>query len=167
MAWLLAGWGSPAPRQQSQISSPTGAVACAHRAAQSSCAWREGSLPACPAAACFPPQAFSAFFYTVDFIQTVMGRTVRLPSDLKDAAETICATSWGEVGSPGMVGRGGLLRAGHHPVLRAALGGGWVSSLGAGRGWLTAQVGMGSALASQMQPPRVLGHRNKAWTLLA
>ncbi|KFR10940.1 Ectonucleoside triphosphate diphosphohydrolase 2, partial [Opisthocomus hoazin] len=41
--------------------------------------------------------AFSAFFYTVDFIQTVMGRTVRLPSDLKDAAETICATSWGEL----------------------------------------------------------------------
>nr|XP_009666340.1 PREDICTED: ectonucleoside triphosphate diphosphohydrolase 2 isoform X2 [Struthio camelus australis] len=42
-------------------------------------------------------QAFSAFFYTVDFIQTVMGRLVRLPSDLKDAAETICATSWSEL----------------------------------------------------------------------
>ncbi|XP_068770587.1 ectonucleoside triphosphate diphosphohydrolase 2 isoform X1 [Struthio camelus] len=41
--------------------------------------------------------AFSAFFYTVDFIQTVMGRLVRLPSDLKDAAETICATSWSEL----------------------------------------------------------------------
>ncbi|NXK80365.1 ENTP2 diphosphohydrolase, partial [Amazona guildingii] len=41
--------------------------------------------------------AFSAFFYTVDFIQTVMGRSVRLPSDLKDAAEMICATSWSEL----------------------------------------------------------------------
>ncbi|XP_066188704.1 ectonucleoside triphosphate diphosphohydrolase 2 isoform X2 [Sylvia atricapilla] len=42
--------------------------------------------------------AFSAFFYTVDFIQTVMGRRVHLPSDLKDAADTICATSWSEAG---------------------------------------------------------------------
>ncbi|XP_072792840.1 ectonucleoside triphosphate diphosphohydrolase 2 isoform X3 [Taeniopygia guttata] len=42
-------------------------------------------------------QAFSAFFYTVDFIQTVMGRPVHLPSDLKDAAETICATSWSKL----------------------------------------------------------------------
>ncbi|NXW82488.1 ENTP2 diphosphohydrolase, partial [Alopecoenas beccarii] len=41
--------------------------------------------------------AFSAFFYTVDFIQTVMGRPVHLPGDLKDAAETICATSWSEL----------------------------------------------------------------------
>ncbi|XP_053852362.1 ectonucleoside triphosphate diphosphohydrolase 2 [Vidua macroura] len=41
--------------------------------------------------------AFSAFFYTVDFIQTVMGRPVHLPSDLKDAAETICATSWSKL----------------------------------------------------------------------
>ncbi|NXW33938.1 ENTP2 diphosphohydrolase, partial [Phaetusa simplex] len=42
-------------------------------------------------------QAFSAFFYTVDFIRTVMGRPVHLPSDLKDAAKTICATSWSEL----------------------------------------------------------------------
>ncbi|XP_054030415.1 ectonucleoside triphosphate diphosphohydrolase 2 [Dryobates pubescens] len=41
--------------------------------------------------------AFSAFFYTVDFIQTVMGKPVHMPSDLKDAAETICATSWSEL----------------------------------------------------------------------
>ncbi|XP_010140698.1 PREDICTED: ectonucleoside triphosphate diphosphohydrolase 2 [Buceros rhinoceros silvestris] len=41
--------------------------------------------------------AFSAFFYTVDFIQTLMGKPVHLPSDLKDAAETICATSWSEL----------------------------------------------------------------------
>ncbi|KAK2514181.1 hypothetical protein Q9966_015865 [Columba livia] len=57
--------------------------------------------------------AFSAFFYTVDFIQTVMGKAVHLPSDLKDAAETICATSWSEVGSSGMAGRRGLLHVGH------------------------------------------------------
>lgn len=63
----------------------------------------------------FLHQAFSAFFYTVDFIQTVMGKRVHLPSDLKDAAETICATSWSEVGSPGTVGRRGLLCVGHHP----------------------------------------------------
>uniref|UniRef100_A0A8B9NVB0 Ectonucleoside triphosphate diphosphohydrolase 2 n=1 Tax=Apteryx owenii TaxID=8824 RepID=A0A8B9NVB0_APTOW len=49
--------------------------------------------------------AFSAFFYTVDFIQTVMGRLVHLPSDLKDAAESICATSWSEVRSLGMMGK--------------------------------------------------------------
>ncbi|KFW82735.1 Ectonucleoside triphosphate diphosphohydrolase 2, partial [Manacus vitellinus] len=53
--------------------------------------------------------AFSAFFYTVDFIQTVMERPVHLPSDLKDAAETICATSWSEVGSLGTAGKRGLL----------------------------------------------------------
>ncbi|NXP47227.1 ENTP2 diphosphohydrolase, partial [Heliornis fulica] len=41
--------------------------------------------------------AFSAFFYTVDFIQTVMGRPVHLPSDLKDAATVICGTSWNEL----------------------------------------------------------------------
>ncbi|KAM7033655.1 ectonucleoside triphosphate diphosphohydrolase 2 isoform 3-T3 [Acridotheres tristis] len=58
--------------------------------------------------------AFSAFFYTVDFIQTVMGRPVHLPSDLKDAAETICATSWSEVGSLGTVGSRGLLHVGYH-----------------------------------------------------
>ncbi|KFV14071.1 Ectonucleoside triphosphate diphosphohydrolase 2, partial [Tauraco erythrolophus] len=41
--------------------------------------------------------AFSAFFYTVDFIRTVMARPVHLPSDLDDAAKTICATSWSEL----------------------------------------------------------------------
>ncbi|KAM9594940.1 ectonucleoside triphosphate diphosphohydrolase 2 isoform 2-T2 [Morphnus guianensis] len=45
----------------------------------------------------FLHQAFSAFFYTVDFIQAVMGTPVHLPSDLKDAAETVCATSWSEL----------------------------------------------------------------------
>ncbi|KAJ7409958.1 Ectonucleoside triphosphate diphosphohydrolase 2 [Pitangus sulphuratus] len=44
-----------------------------------------------------PGWAFSAFFYTVDFIRTMMERPVHLPSDLKDAAETICATSWSEL----------------------------------------------------------------------
>lgn len=60
-------------------------------------------------------QAFSAFFYTVDFIQTVMGRPVHLPSDLKDAADTICATSWSKVRSLGIVGRRRLLHVGYHP----------------------------------------------------
>ncbi|XP_009875623.1 PREDICTED: ectonucleoside triphosphate diphosphohydrolase 2, partial [Apaloderma vittatum] len=66
------------------------------------------NFTACPFSHCsfdgvFQPEvsgkfiAFSAFFYTVDFIQTVMGRSVRLPRDLKDAAETICATSWSEL----------------------------------------------------------------------
>lgn len=69
-------------------------------------------LPACPTGVSIP-QAFSAFFYTVDFIQTVMERPVHLPKDLKDAAETICATSWSEVGSPGTVGRRGVIHVGH------------------------------------------------------
>lgn len=71
-------------------------------------------------------QAFSAFFYTVDFIRTVMGRPVHLPSDLKDAAEIVCATSWSEVGSLGIVRRG-LLHVGYHPSFERALGGHWVS----------------------------------------
>ncbi|XP_037735747.1 ectonucleoside triphosphate diphosphohydrolase 2 [Chelonia mydas] len=41
--------------------------------------------------------AFSAFFYTVDFIQTVMKRRVASPDDLNAAAETICSTSWTEL----------------------------------------------------------------------
>lgn len=80
----------------------------------SGCWWQEGLLPTCPTVVPFLHQAFSAFFYTVDFIQTVMGRPVHLPSDLKDAAEMICATSWSEVGSLGMVGWRGLLHVGHH-----------------------------------------------------
>ncbi|NXT85220.1 ENTP2 diphosphohydrolase, partial [Zapornia atra] len=41
--------------------------------------------------------AFSAFFYTVDFIQTVMGTPVHLPSDLQNASRAICASSWNEL----------------------------------------------------------------------
>ncbi|KAM6243979.1 ectonucleoside triphosphate diphosphohydrolase 2 [Porphyrio hochstetteri] len=41
--------------------------------------------------------AFSAFFYTVDFIQTVMETPVHLPSDLENAARAICAASWNEL----------------------------------------------------------------------
>ncbi|TFJ99107.1 methyltransferase-like protein 12, mitochondrial [Platysternon megacephalum] len=42
-------------------------------------------------------QAFSAFFYTVDFIQTVMKRRVASPDDLNTAAEAICSASWTEL----------------------------------------------------------------------
>lgn len=48
-----------------------------------------------------------------------------------------------------------------HPWSRGRLGDS--SHMGPGE----AQVGMGSTLASQMQPPRASGHRSKAWTLLA
>ncbi|XP_038230831.1 ectonucleoside triphosphate diphosphohydrolase 2 [Dermochelys coriacea] len=41
--------------------------------------------------------AFSAFFYTVDFIQTVMKRRVASPKDLNAAAEEICSASWTEL----------------------------------------------------------------------
>lgn len=124
----------------------------------------------------FLHQAFSAFFYTVDFIQTVMGRPVHLPSDLKDAAMTICATSWSEVGTSGMAGGEGRFVWGITQALSTALGGGWVSWHPWSRGRVgddshmgpgEAQVGMGSTLASQMQPHRASGHRNKAQTLLA
>ncbi|XP_067417567.1 ectonucleoside triphosphate diphosphohydrolase 2 isoform X1 [Emydura macquarii macquarii] len=40
--------------------------------------------------------AFSAFFYTVDFIRTVMKRSVVLPDDLNAAAEAICNATWAE-----------------------------------------------------------------------
>lgn len=124
----------------------------------------------------FLSQAFSAFFYTVDFIQTVMGKAVHLPSDLKDAAETICATSWSEVGSSGTAGRRGLLHVGHclgserSPwrglcvLVPLELGkGGAGSYMRPGE----APMGMRSTLARQMQPCRASGHRNKAWALLA
>ncbi|XP_044848426.1 ectonucleoside triphosphate diphosphohydrolase 2 isoform X2 [Mauremys mutica] len=42
--------------------------------------------------------AFSAFFYTVDFIQTVMKRRVASPDDLNTAAEAICSATWTEAG---------------------------------------------------------------------
>ncbi|XP_032636049.1 ectonucleoside triphosphate diphosphohydrolase 2 [Chelonoidis abingdonii] len=41
--------------------------------------------------------AFSAFFYTVDFIQTVMKRRVASPDDLNTAAEAICSANWTEL----------------------------------------------------------------------
>uniref|UniRef100_A0A8C3SGA0 Ectonucleoside triphosphate diphosphohydrolase 2 n=1 Tax=Chelydra serpentina TaxID=8475 RepID=A0A8C3SGA0_CHESE len=45
----------------------------------------------------FIVSAFSAFFYTVDFIQKVMKRRVASPDDLNAAAEAICGTSWNEL----------------------------------------------------------------------
>uniref|UniRef100_A0A8C8RE81 Ectonucleoside triphosphate diphosphohydrolase 2 n=1 Tax=Pelusios castaneus TaxID=367368 RepID=A0A8C8RE81_9SAUR len=41
--------------------------------------------------------AFSAFFYTVDFIHTVMKRRVASPDDLSAAAEDICNATWDEL----------------------------------------------------------------------
>ncbi|XP_063172180.1 ectonucleoside triphosphate diphosphohydrolase 2 [Candoia aspera] len=41
--------------------------------------------------------AFSAFFHTVDFIQSVMKRPVDTPNDLREAAVDICGTTWNEL----------------------------------------------------------------------
>ncbi|KAJ7308106.1 hypothetical protein JRQ81_008614 [Phrynocephalus forsythii] len=41
--------------------------------------------------------AFSAFYYTVDFIQSVMGRHVATPSDLEEAVVEVCNTTWAEL----------------------------------------------------------------------
>ncbi|KAK9392251.1 ectonucleoside triphosphate diphosphohydrolase 2 [Crotalus adamanteus] len=41
--------------------------------------------------------AFSAFFYTVDFLRSVMKRQVATPNDLKEAAEALCSTPWSEL----------------------------------------------------------------------
>ncbi|XP_061460120.1 ectonucleoside triphosphate diphosphohydrolase 2 isoform X2 [Rhineura floridana] len=41
--------------------------------------------------------AFSAFFYTVDFIQSQMKRHVDTPRDLEDAAIDICSATWPEL----------------------------------------------------------------------
>ncbi|XP_025021737.1 ectonucleoside triphosphate diphosphohydrolase 2 [Python bivittatus] len=41
--------------------------------------------------------AFSAFFYTVDFIRSVMNRPVATPDDLREAAGDICSTTWTEL----------------------------------------------------------------------
>ncbi|XP_015682095.1 ectonucleoside triphosphate diphosphohydrolase 2 [Protobothrops mucrosquamatus] len=41
--------------------------------------------------------AFSAFFYTVDFLRSVMKRQVATPNDLKDATEALCSTPWSEL----------------------------------------------------------------------
>ncbi|XP_070614546.1 ectonucleoside triphosphate diphosphohydrolase 2 [Erythrolamprus reginae] len=41
--------------------------------------------------------AFSAFFYTVDFLRSVMKRQVATPSDLREGAEAICSTPWSEL----------------------------------------------------------------------
>ncbi|ETE60562.1 Ectonucleoside triphosphate diphosphohydrolase 2, partial [Ophiophagus hannah] len=42
-------------------------------------------------------KAFSAFFYTVDFLRSVMKRQVATPNDLKEGAEDICTTPWSEL----------------------------------------------------------------------
>lgn len=101
----------------------------------------------------------------MDFIQTVMERPVHLPSDLKDAAETICATSWNEVGSQAHGGGEGCFAWRIPQALRAALRGAWVSlhppipcrmervGDGSHMGPKEAQEGMSRTLASQLQSP--------------
>lgn len=45
----------------------------------------------------FLPQAFSAFYYTVDFLKTVMGLPVGTLEQLEEATETVCNQTWAEV----------------------------------------------------------------------
>lgn len=42
-------------------------------------------------------QAFSAFFYTVDFLRTVMGLPVATLQQLEAAVVTVCSQTWSEV----------------------------------------------------------------------
>lgn len=64
---------------------------------------REGSRrPAAPGARAqcgraVPEQAFSAFFYTVDFLSSVMRLPVATPQQLETAAVTVCNQTWSEV----------------------------------------------------------------------
>lgn len=44
------------------------------------------------------PQAFSAFFYTMDFLRTAMGLPVATLQQLEDATVTVCNQTWSEVG---------------------------------------------------------------------
>lgn len=46
------------------------------------------------------PQAFSAFFYTVDFLRTVMGLPVATLQQLEAAVATVCNQTWDEVSLP-------------------------------------------------------------------
>ncbi|XP_075761253.1 ectonucleoside triphosphate diphosphohydrolase 2 isoform X1 [Pelodiscus sinensis] len=41
--------------------------------------------------------AFSAFFYTVDFLQTVMKRSVATPAELRTAVDAVCSSPWAEL----------------------------------------------------------------------
>lgn len=53
-----------------------------------------GAWPQCD---CAPLQAFSAFYYTVDFLRTVMGLPVATLQQLEVATVTICNQTWAEV----------------------------------------------------------------------
>lgn len=44
-----------------------------------------------------PLQAFSAFFYTMDFLRTVMGLSVATVQQLEVAVVTVCNQTWSEV----------------------------------------------------------------------
>lgn len=45
----------------------------------------------------FLPQAFSAFYYTVDFLTTVMALPVGTLKQLEEATEITCNQTWTEV----------------------------------------------------------------------
>lgn len=44
-----------------------------------------------------PLQAFSAFFYTMDFLRTVMQLPVATMQQLEAAVVTVCSQTWSEV----------------------------------------------------------------------
>lgn len=49
---------------------------------------------------CTPLQGFSAFFYTMDFLRTVMGLPVATLQQLEAAVATVCNQTWSEVRPP-------------------------------------------------------------------
>lgn len=72
-------------------------------------------------------QAFSAFFYTMDFLRTVMGLPVATLQQLEGAVVTLCNQTWSEVRPaptpPGLcrVGLGFLPASARLPDLSFAL----------------------------------------------
>lgn len=69
------------------------------------CVWGMGegdlSICKCGVQACcnLPMQAFSAFFYTVDFLHTAMNLPVATLTQLDTAVRTLCNQTWAEVSS--------------------------------------------------------------------
>lgn len=76
----------------------------------------------------FLPQAFSAFYYTVDFLRTVMGLPVGTLQQLEAATEIVCNQTWAEVrpapSSPWMGRRLTTIERLKKPVRLMCVGGG-------------------------------------------
>lgn len=70
-----------------------------------------------------PSQAFSAFFYTVDFLRTVMGLPVASLQQLEAAVATVCNQTWSEV-RPAPLFQGFVGCPSCPPVIRVSTGGG-------------------------------------------